>query len=143
VDFYPVSEYLAAASKTCAANAPQAWVDEQALRLKANQAKDVLESMAPFLETDETEDTAAAVRACHRYLSNRLNHLDYQSAIQRGLPIGSGEIESAHRYIIQKRLKGSGMWWTPDHIQTMLALRLKRANGEWESYWRDVDKEAA
>lgn len=143
VDFYHVSEYLAAASTRCAANAPDAWVDEQELRLKANQAERVLEALAPFLETDETEDSAAPVRACYRYLSNRLDHLDYQGALERGLPIGSGEIESAHRYLIQERLKGSGMWWTSAHAQAMLALRLKRAHGEWESYWQGVDREAA
>lgn len=143
VDFYHVSEYLVAASKRCAANAPDAGVDEQERRLKANQAERVLASLVPFLETDLTEDSAAPVRACHRYLSNRLDHLDYQGAIERGLPIGSGEIESAHRYLIQERLKGSGRWWTPAHAQAMLALRRKRANGEWESYWQGIDREVA
>lgn len=37
-------------------------------------------------------------------------------AIQRGLLIGSGEIESAHHYIIQERLKLPGAWWSPAHI---------------------------
>jgi hypothetical protein len=27
------------------------------------------------------------------------------------LPIGSGEIESAHRYVAQQRLKRPGAWW--------------------------------
>lgn len=143
VDFYHVDEYLAAAAKGCAANAPDAWIDAQERRLKANQVGEVLACLQPFLEADEVEDAAAPVRACHRYLSNRLDHLDYQSALQRGLPIGSGAIESAHRYLIQERLKGAGMWWTPDHLQAMLALRLIRANGEWESYWRGIDQEAA
>ncbi|MFZ1831048.1 MAG: ISKra4 family transposase, partial [Candidatus Competibacteraceae bacterium] len=58
-------------------------------------------------------------------------------------PIGSGEIESAHRYIIQERLKLPGAWWSPEHIETMLALRLNRANREWETYWQGVEKEAA
>ena len=83
------------------------------------------------------------VTACDRYLRNRLDQLDYQGAIQQGLPIGSGEIESAHRYIIQKRLKLPGAWWSPDHIKTMLALRLNRANREWEAYWQGVEKQAA
>jgi len=59
-----------------------------------------------------------------RYLRNRLDQLDYQGAIQQGLPIGSGEIESAHRYVIQERLKLPGAWWSPDPIETMWALRL-------------------
>ena len=31
-----------------------------------------------------------------------------------GLPIGSGEIESAHKYIPQKRLKIPGATWHPN-----------------------------
>jgi hypothetical protein len=56
------------------------------------------------------------------------------------LPIGSGEVESAHRYVIQKRLKLSGAWWTSENAQVMLNLRVTRANGGWHQYW---DKLAA
>lgn len=65
-----------------------------------------------------------AFQACHRYLSNRLTQLDYPRARALGLPIGSGEIESAHRYVIQKRLKLSGAWWKEDNAKNMLALRI-------------------
>ncbi len=57
--------------------------------------------------------------------------------------MGSGEIESAHRYMIQERLKLPGAGWAPHHIKTMLALRLNRANHEWEAYWQGIEQEAA
>ncbi len=41
------------------------------------------------------------VTDCDCYLRKRLTHLDYQGALEKGLPIGSGEIESAHRYVIR------------------------------------------
>ncbi|MFZ4537043.1 hypothetical protein [Propionivibrio sp.] len=44
-------------------------------------------------------------------------------------------MESAHRYIIQKRLKLSGAWWKPENAQAMLNLRVTRANGGWNRYW--------
>ncbi|MFZ4702281.1 MAG: hypothetical protein ACOYMG_19740, partial [Candidatus Methylumidiphilus sp.] len=65
------------------------------------------------------------------YLRNRLSQLDYQGALEKGLPIGSGEIESAHRHVIQERLKLPGAWWTPANVEAMLALRLARANREY------------
>ncbi len=46
-----------------------------------------------------------------------------------------GEIESAHRYIPQKRLKISGATWHPDSINPMLALRIIRANDWWSEFW--------
>jgi hypothetical protein len=140
VDFFHLCEYLGEASKICAANDPQAWLDAQKDRLKANQSAAVLDALAPFVRADHDDDP---VTACDRYLRNRPDQLDYQGAIRRRLPIGSGEIESAHRYIIQERIKLPGAWWSPDHIETMLALRLNRANREWDAYWRGVEKEAA
>ncbi|NOT11058.1 MAG: hypothetical protein HOP23_04355 [Methylococcaceae bacterium] len=44
-------------------------------------------------------DSKASVRSCHRYLSRRMDQLDYPDALTNNLPIGSGEIESAHRYL--------------------------------------------
>ena len=59
---------------------------------------------------------------------------DVRGALAQGLPIGSGEIESAHRYIVQQRLKRPGAWWTLDNAEHMLARRLNRANGLWTQY---------
>lgn len=139
VDFFHVSEYLAEAAKVCGVNAPGVWLDEQQERLKANQVDAVLDALAPFV----TEERDAPATACDRYLRNRLSHLDYQSALQSHLPIGSGEIESAHRYVIQKRLKLPGAWWTSENVAAMFALRLNRANREWEGYWQSIEKKAA
>ncbi len=88
------------------------------------------------------ENSKAPVRACHRYLNNRKHQLGYPKAIERDLPIGSGEIESAHRYIIQQRLKLPGAWWTQENARAMLALRIIRANGLWDDYWQKFDKAA-
>ena len=51
------------------------------------------------------------------------------------MPIGSGKIESAHRYVIQQRIKIPGAWWTIENADKMLALRVTRANDNWENYW--------
>ena len=63
--------------------------------------------------------------------------MDYKSAIDNDLPIGSGEIESAHIYVIQKRLKLAGAFWAEENAENMLALRVARANKEWELYWQN------
>ncbi len=79
----------------------------------------------------------------HRYGRNRLDHLDDQGALAQGLPIGSGEIESAHRYVVQQRLKRPGAWWAPDNAEARLALRMTRANGQWAADWQEDLKQAA
>jgi hypothetical protein len=134
LDFYHVGEYLAAAAKGGAATNPKAWVDCQQQRLKAGQVQDVLAALQPHLEPEIVPSAEAPSRACDRSLRNRLDQLDYSGALASDLPIGSGEIESAHRYVIQARLKLAGAWWTEDTAHDMLTLRVCRANHDWESY---------
>lgn len=109
---------------------------QQKRRLKSNQIKTVLTALKPHLEPENLPDERAPVRACYRYLMNRPGQFNYQNAIKDDLPIGSGEIESAHRYVIQERLKLSGCWWKLENAMTILALRVLRANGDWDSYWQ-------
>jgi hypothetical protein len=143
VDFYHVCEYLAAAAKTCAPDATHAWVERQSERLKTNRCALVLGDLLAAIEPPAVPEDQAPVRACHRYLANRREHLDYAGALAAGLPIGSGEIESAHRYVVQQRLKRPGAWWTPENAEAMLALRLVRANGQWSAYWSSDLKQVA
>jgi len=82
-------------------------MDEQKSRLKTDQASAVIQELKTHLESSAVPDIEAPVRQCHRYLNNRPDQLNYQDAIKRGLPIGSGEIESTHRYIVQQRMKQS------------------------------------
>lgn len=138
VDFYHVCDYLAAAAKAIEDQpaAQQHWLDEQKRNLKTTGGLDaVLRTLGAHREPDDAADDDAPVRQCWRYLSNRQDQLDYPDALDKGLPIGSGEIESAHRYVIQRRLKLPGAWWTAANASCMLALRLNRANDEWQSYW--------
>ena len=111
--------------------------------MKSNDGTSVLAALGAAPEPTTVADADAPVRACHRYLSNRLGHLDYQRALALGLPIDSGEIESAHRYVVQHGLKRPGAWWTPDNAEAMLALRVTRANGQWSAYWQTDFLQAA
>ena len=138
IDFYHLCDYLAAASVHCAPTNYLSWLQRQKQRLKHNQVSAVLTSLKPYLEPENLPDERAPVRACHRYLINRPGQFNYQDAINDELPIGSGEIESAHGYVIQERLKLSGCWWKLENAMTMLALRVLRANGDWNSYWQKI-----
>ncbi|MFI3135227.1 MAG: UPF0236 family protein [Methylococcaceae bacterium] len=143
VDFFHVCEYLAAASKTCAPDNHKVWTETQKNLLKKNDHTIVIKHLAEYLEAEDVQSEKAPVRACYRYLSNRIDQLDYKGALEKGLPIGSGEIESAHRYVIQQRLKLAGAWWKAANVQPMLALRVVRANGDWEKYWGNLSSAVA
>ena len=65
---------------------------------------------------------------------------DYSASV---VPIGSREIESAHRYVAQQRLKRPGAWWRVEHAESMLALRINRINGDWDAYWKALAQRPA
>ena len=143
IDLYHLCEYLSAASKTCAPDNSRKWFEKQKDLMKDNRVTSVLCELKPNIEPDTIPDKYAPVRRCYRYIRNRLFQFNYKEALEQGLPIGSGEVESAHRYVIQERLKIAGAWWKEDNAQDMLSLRVLRENGDWENYWTECSKKAA
>jgi len=145
IDFYHVCEYLAAASAAIALDpvARDAWMETQKEALKGGRLDAILRALAGHCEPAEADDEHAPVRTCHRYLGARADQLNYRQALAEGLPIGSGEIESAHRYLAQQRLKRPGAWWRVEHAEHMLALRINRINGDWDAYWKALARQPA
>ena len=136
IDFYHLCDYLAEAARVCAKDYPDQWTTLQKERLKAGQLSLVIAALHPFLEPDTTPTVDAPVRRCYGYIDRRPGQFKYKDAIAANLPIGSGEVESAHRYVIQSRLKLPGAWWKENNAQAMLNLRSARANHRWDDYWK-------
>lgn len=68
------------------------------------------------------------------YLSKHAaaGHMDYRRLRRRGLPQGSGAIESAIRRVINLRLKGPGLMWQEGNAEGALALRAAAVTERWE-----------
>ena len=135
LDFYHASEYLAAAAPTCRPRDPQGWRRTQQRRLKNRRSRKVLDEMRLHVEAETIPEELAPVRTAVRYLGSRVNQLHYAEALEKELPIGSGLIESAHRHLIQARLKKPGSAWLPASAHAIAQLRVLRANGHWQSFW--------
>jgi hypothetical protein len=134
IDFYHASEYLAAASHECAKIEPIKWLHAQQQLLKCGHYPTVLTNLKDYAMTNED----SATNKCYQYLKKRTHQLHYDKAIKNNLPIGSGEIESAHRYIIQNRIKITGAWWLIDNAESMINLSVHRANNNWDDYWQNA-----
>jgi Uncharacterised protein family (UPF0236) len=134
-DFYHVSEYLAEAAPSCRAKAPDQWRRTQQKRLTRGDASKVIDALAENLEPEDTPDELAPVTNAHRYVTNRIDCLDYPRALKLGLPIGSGMIESGHRHVLQARLKKAGAAWLDASADNIANLRVLRANGQWLTLW--------
>ena len=134
-DFFHVSEYLGAAAQTCRPTQPDQWRRTQQKRLRRGAFQQVIDTVAEALEPIGTAEEEAPVRNAHRYLTNRIDCLDYPRALKLGLPIGSGIIESGHRHVLHARLKKAGTAWLHEHADTLAHLRVLRANQQWQPFW--------
>lgn len=139
LDFFHLSEYLADAGK--AAGKGKAWLRTQQLRLKNAKAGEVLQELAELMPT-LGEDNRSVVEKSLRYINNRLNQLDYAHALEMDFPIGSGIIESAHRHLLQRRLKVPGAWIL-ENAEMLAAARIIRANEGLDHYWESDSNDKA
>lgn len=103
-------------------------------RIKAISEGD-LETVVKELEEQYEKNQNNRLKRLIGYIKRFYDSLNYENFKSMGYPIGSGEIESAHKSIPQKRLKIPGATWSPKSINPMLALRILRANDWWNEFW--------
>ena len=123
VDFFHLSEYLSGAAEKCCADEARKWLHERQEEMKTGQIEKVIDILKAYEEQADAKEANGSVRKCLRYIENRPGQFKYDEALAAELPIGSGEIESANRSVVQKRLKIAGAWWKPETAEYMLALR--------------------
>lgn len=79
-----------------------------------------------------TKNQKEEKRKLYQYFENNEHRMDYPEYVKKGYKIGSGAIESAHRTVIQKRLKLSGQHWTIKGAQNMINIRTISMSGNWD-----------
>ena len=93
----------------------------------------------------EAPALAAIARSC-KYIANRTRTrlMHYQEALRDGLPIATGVIEGACRYLVKDRMDRTGARWSLTGAEAVLRLRAIRASRDFDAYWPfhlDRDKE--
>jgi hypothetical protein len=70
-------------------------------------------------------------------------HMDYATDRRRGLPMGSGAIESAIRRVINLRVKGNSVFWEEENAEGMLQVRGLALSGRWEATFAKITASVA
>lgn len=137
LDFYHAVQHLwRAASAYHNGNlirTPQQWFEQMRHRLRHGFVKPLIRELHRLSRYRSTsEDTRIILRQVRDYFKTHLEHIQYRKFKKLDLPIGSGMVESACKWLIQQRFKGVGMRWSEDGFNHLLHLRLAWSNGRFE-----------
>jgi hypothetical protein len=140
LDFYHAVQYLwkgAAAWLDGRTTQARRWFGWARHRLRHGQPDGVLADLVEALEVEGLPASARdTLTALYAYLERHRDHIDYVKYKELGLPIGSGMVESACKWLIQQRFKGVGMRWSEDGFNHLLHLRLAWVNGSFEALFQ-------
>ena len=73
---------------------------------------------------------------CAAYIERNRDRMRYPDFRAQGLQIGSGVVEGGCKNVVGGRLKQSGMRWTKDGADAILALRCCVLSGRYEDFWQ-------
>ena len=89
-----------------------------------------------------SSDSAKTARLNLAYFRMNRDRMQYGRYRKLGLPIGTGAVEGSCKFAVQSRFKRPGSRWSHEGLGRMLALKLVRLNGQWESLWPHLQKAA-
>ena len=137
LDFYHAAQHLwkaAAAWLDGRTTQARRWFTWARHRLRHGMPDGVLADLAEALDVEGLPATARdTLTTVYAYLERHREHINYAAYKALGLPLGSGMVESACKWLIQQRFKGVGMRWSEDGFNHLLHLRLAWVNGRFEA----------
>ena len=131
--FHAQHKYIYVSHDQLLARQLGSWLADNHKTDMATLAPQYLSKMMALLKKNATrKNHVNTLQHIQGYLKKHLGRIDYGSHRKGGYPIGSGGIESAHRFICHVRLKRSGAWWYVENSNRMLALRCADYNGTFQ-----------
>jgi hypothetical protein len=139
VDFYHASEHLHDAVQLCknlSAKERKKLYHKllRALRHDPEGVTQVIEQLKQLATTRRGKKMKKALS----YFENHATRMRYHSFEQMKLPIGSGQVESAVRRIINLRFKAPGSFWKEHTVDGLMHLRAYFKAGRWDQLINQV-----
>lgn len=141
-DIIHVLEYIWAAARALfgESNAKaESWVSDRLLALLTGRSGgDVAKTIRWWAARKKLDAAASAAidKTCN-YIADRTRTrlLGYRAALGDGLPIATGVIEGACRYVVKDRMDRTGARWSLTGAEAVLRLRAIRASKDFDAYW--------
>jgi len=114
------------------------WVEGTISRLFFSEVGNVISGLRRM--KSKTDEAKEEIRKFIGYLENNRKKIHYHGDRAGGYPIGSGGIESAHKFIVHTRMKRSGAWWVKETGNEMLRIRCAIYNGTYDKVFETYKK---
>jgi hypothetical protein len=136
VDLYHAREHLAKVAKLLyGIKAPQSqeWLAARRDELDDGKVEAVIAAMSqpPAPDNGPQEEVQKEME----YFHGNAERMRYAKFRSQGLFVGSGVVEAGCKTIFGQRLKLSGMHWTVNGANAIIALRCYQLSGRWEEFW--------
>ena len=130
LDFYHAAQHLnkiAGLQKKLKPAQKKQWFKKHRKMLKNGQIQEVVEVIKQLCRDSRNKK----LRTEREYFIKHMKRMSYPDTAEKGLPIGSGLVESAIRRVINLRLKGASLFWLKETAEAMLYLRSQYKSGRW------------
>ena len=116
------------------------WADAMKTSLYEGRVMELLSLLEEMLKqlskrAKRDKSKRETLSAVITYLKPRLDMMNYKDCLEEDLPIASGIVEGAARYVVGERTDCSGMRWIPERAEALLHLRCVELNGDWDRFF--------
>jgi Uncharacterised protein family (UPF0236) len=144
VDLYHAREHVwKVANAAYGSGTPQgaSWAkqaDDLLSHGKIEQLIELIEKLPPAPIEPGASRSVPEIEA--DYFRSNAERMRYPTFRAKGMHIGSGIAEAACKTVVSTRAKRSGMRWTPDGLDAVLALRTSVLNQSYDPFWDQSKK---
>lgn len=139
LDFYHASTHLWDAVALCTHLSKKARAKlyeklRHRLRHKPEGVQGVIEELKQVVRPRQSKKMKKALA----YFEKHLDHMTYAACDAMKLPVGSGQMESAVRRVVNLRFKAPGSFWKEKNVEQLMHLRAYFKAGRWDELIKRV-----
>jgi hypothetical protein len=114
------------------------WIEEKLYALLDGKVGYLIGGLRQMLTKNQnvfTKPQKKALKKTITYFDNHRHMMAYHVYLKKGYPIATGLVEGTCGSLVKDRMEQSGMRWSINGAQAVLAQRAVVKNGDWNEFW--------
>jgi len=133
LDFYHASEHLSEAVELCKSLSlkERKKLYKKLRHILRHKQKGIVIVIEKLKQMGAKHQLGEDMISALKYFEKHIKHMAYANYVDMKLPIGSGQVESAVRRVINLRFKAPGTFWNEKTAEKLMHLRAFFKAGRW------------